>query len=338
MKKLVVASFVIVMVAFLTGQAIATKPGELWNPNGFPSGEHFNLNIIGKNDSFTCPVQKYYSRVTTCVIAHNFVHQDTLVKTCPGDGDSCVLTTIPIYGKVIFVPESGEGIEIYMQSGKKGGNPKNRTLPTDTLQVIDPCAVFDGDGAVLQLPPNEGGYDVYARALATPTGEPSMIVTPALFAAEDEEGQALYFLGRVTDSGFAKVNKEFTRQKGKSVAVPITDLFTWSGIVFYLDEEEGYSACEVCAVDEEPDGTIDWYYEPTEGVCIDGGTKITVYCREYSAAWIFSIADFVEYLWDVNNKGLKLLQVRFYPVGAETEEAPSRLNTLTTKWGEIKAK
>ena len=26
-----------------------------------------------------------------------------------------------------------------------------------------------------------------------------------------------------------------------------------------------------------------------------------------------NVADFVEYLWEVNNQGVKLLQVRFYP-------------------------
>jgi len=64
--------------------AYATKPAEDVNPNGFPNGEHYNLNIIGKKDRFTCPEQEY----------------DEF-------GD-------PIYGNVVFVPQNGEGIEIFM--------------------------------------------------------------------------------------------------------------------------------------------------------------------------------------------------------------------------------
>ena len=345
MKKLVVACFVIVMVASLTGQAIATKPGNDVNPNGFPSGKHFNLNIIAKKPGFTCPEQKY--EVTVCTHPDGLgglLHLGEIVTegNCPG-GDKCV----KVYGKVIFVPETGQGIEIYMQSGKKGGSPKNRTLPADTLQVIDPCAT-DGTPAVLQLPPEEEGYHVYARALATPTetptGDPSMTVTPALSMAEDENGDDLFYLGLVTNDGFAKDNETFTRKKGKSVAVPITDLFLWSGTVCYLvePEEGGYVSTLVCGIDDDGDGFIDRYVlpdfvaDPVDG-CLDG-VPTTVYCREYSDEWVFNIADFVDYLWDVNNNGLKLLQIRFYPVDPEPEPAPSRINTLTTKWGQIKTR
>jgi hypothetical protein len=39
----------------------------------------------------------------------------------------------------------------------------------------------------------------------------------------------------------------------------------------------------------------------------------TVYCNEYVDEWVFNIGDFVEYLWNLDNNGVKLLQVRFYP-------------------------
>jgi hypothetical protein len=41
---------------------------------------------------------------------------------------------------------------------------------------------------------------------------------------------------------------------------------------------------------------------------------VTALCRSYTNYWVFNIADFVEYLWQLDNNGLKLLQVRFYPV------------------------
>jgi hypothetical protein len=319
MKKLIAASFLVIMVAFSTGQVLATKPGEDVNPNGFPSGEHFNLNIIGKKDSFACPEQEY--------------DQET--------GE-------PIYGNVIFVPELGPKngdppIEILMQSGKHNGKGSKNTALPDVLQVIDPCtAAFDGDAAVLQLPKNEGGYRVYARALAKPTDNPDMTITPGLVAVEDEYENDLVYLGLVTDNGFETPYEIFTRKKGKSRAVDITGLFLWSGIVYYLSPPaDGYQYEQwVCGIDTDGDGVIDEYViDDTKG------TPILTYANAYTDEWVFSIGDFVEYLWDVNNNGLKLLQIRFYPNnGGAVSQAPGRPQTpdlkntnLTTTWGDIKS-
>ena len=181
--------------------AYATKPGEDVNPNGFPSGPHYNLNIHGKKAEFTCPEQKYYMEISVCpgdVCGEYVVGQ--LVETCP-DGFTCSETSDPIYGNSIFIPENGDGIQIYMQSGKVGGKGnKAATLPQNELWAIDPCAGFDRNGATIQLPPGE--YDVYARALAKPTDNPYMTVSPELAAAEDEYGSDLVYLGLLTETGY----------------------------------------------------------------------------------------------------------------------------------------
>ena len=334
MKKLIVASFLItIMAALLTGQVFATKPGEDVNPNGFPSGPHFNLNIIGKKDSFTCPEQEYD----------------------PETGE-------PIYGNVIFVPElgpeNGIPIEILMQSGKQGGKgSKNTTLP-DVLQVIDPCtAAFDGDEAVLQLPKSDAGYRVYARALAKPTDNPDIKITPELVAVEDEYGNDLVYLGLVTDNGFQTPEGQdymtFTRGKGKSRAVDITGLFLWTGTVCYLSEPDVYQGTmDLCCIDlsDPPDGIYDvceprdWITYPDTG-CDPAYDPVTAYCTAYTDEWVFNIGDFVEYLWNADNNGVKLLQVRFYPnTGGVVSQAPGRPQTLdlrntnlTTTWGDIKS-
>ena len=49
-----------------------------------------------------------------------------------------------------------------------------------------------------------------------------------------------------------------------------------------------------------------------DGVCLTG-TPTDTFCKSFAAEWVFSIADFVRYLWGAENRGLKLLQVRFYP-------------------------
>ena len=327
MSKLSFKMFLIVfIIAFLAAPVLATKPGEDVNPNGFPSGEHYNLNIHGKKAEFTCPDQEYYLRVLTCNCgAHE---EGDLVEECD-PLDTCAQTDIPIYGNSIFVPEDGQGIEIYMQSGKAGGKGKKaEALPQNELWAIDPCAVFDGDAAIIQLPPGE--YDVYARALAKPTDNPDITITPELIGAEDEYGNDLICLGLVTENGFETPTETFTRKKGKSKAIPITGLFNWTGTVCYFEEPEGWigDLTTYCCYDYELDGIWDYccfdedtntIYEESEcsgdlsgfveGVC----TEVETYCNEYTDEWVFNIGDFVNYLWNADNKGVKLLQVRFYP-------------------------
>jgi hypothetical protein len=318
--------FAILVLCF--NSAYATKPGEYVNPNGFPSGQHYNLNIHGKKAEFNCPEQQYYMEITGCLddICGEY-EEGQLVENCP-DGFTCIETSVPIYGNSIFVPENGKGIQIYMQSGKVGGKGKKaEALPQNELWAIDPCAGFDGDGAVIQLPPGE--YDVYARALATPTDNPNMTVTPELFAAEDEHGNDLVYLGLLTGDGFQTLKDTFTRRGGKSTAIPITGLFNWTGMVCYTELPEGYTGAETthCCNDYDSDGIYDYCcsdengnlsYEQEEcsgdlsGFVVGECTEIQTYCNEHTDAWIFNIADFVNYLWNTDNNGLKLLQVRFY--------------------------
>lgn len=284
-KQVVIVSTVASLVLWLAGSCWATAPGQEVNPNGFPSGEHFNLNIIGKKEGFVPPVQEY----------------DEF-------GD-------PIYGNVVFVPQDGQGIELYMQSGKG-----RKIAGVTELQVIDNAAGFDGDGAVLQLPNNSAGYRVYARALATPTDNPWMTISPSLVAVEDDAGNDLLYLGLVTDNGFESADGvTLTRTKGKSTAVNITGLFEWTGDVCYFTQPDGTSTqTQKCCLDGDLDGIYDVCEEP---VVVDGIVScssiefdlLDLFCVSYADEWVFNIGDFVEYLWSMDNNGSKLIQIRFYP-------------------------
>ncbi|MBW1990486.1 MAG: hypothetical protein JRI97_13225 [Deltaproteobacteria bacterium] len=75
---------------------------------------------------------------------------------------------------------------------------------------------------------------------------------------------------------FDLTSKNLVRDRGKSKAEDITGLFLWTGDVCY-DE------------------------------------FMTLDCEHYESEWVFNIGDFVEYMWNYDNSGLKLLQVRFYP-------------------------
>ncbi len=70
--------------------------------------------------------------------------------------------------------------------------------------------------------------------------------------------------------------KDTTREKGKPKSVNINELFYVDVILSILDEE---------------------------------GNIVTV---EYKDFWVFDIDELIEYYWEYDNDGLKLLQVRFY--------------------------
>jgi len=255
------------------------------NPNGFPSGEHYNLNIIGKKDSFACPGPEFdeYGNLS--------------------------------YGNVVYVPEYGAS-EIFIESGK--GKAAASVLK---LQATDPCSGFDGDGAVLQLPKNTNGYRVYARALGKPTDSPSSSLAGQLVMVQDEAGNDLLYLGLVTDGGFESPYNSFTRTKGKSRATDISGMFQWTGSVCYLSEPaDGYQeSLNYCCIDADLNGRPEDCVAPVIDsftgleTCDAGFYDQTVYCKEYESEWVFNIAELVTYLWQGNNDGVKLLQVRFYP-------------------------
>jgi len=79
-------------------------------------------------------------------------------------------------------------------------------------------------------------------------------------------------------------NVDMTRTKGKASTAEISKLFYYSGCVSY-----------------DPDGTA--------------GTG-DEYQTCYTDEWVFDVDGFNDYWWDIDNKGLKRLEVRFYPVQA----------------------
>ncbi len=326
-KTFKVSIVTIALVAFIASSAMATKPGNDINPNGFPSGFHYTLNIHAKNESFVCD----YAR-------------DELDQ----------ITT----GNVINVPDYLTGAEIKMLSGKG----KKSEQFTD-LAVIDPCAGFPADRnltdkpyAMLQLPKNEFGYNVFARPLGKPSKDPvvrNITLIPELSSVLMEETDAdgnlildeygepvttdLLYLGLVTDRGFQTDTMTLERRKGKSTGVPLTGLFLWSGDVCYFDSTSYCDGdCEVrdvcCATEiEMVDGVYGVRYLNCEDaiqdpfftdmitcreVDINSGeiplSLITVDCKTYEDYWVFNIADLVEYLWNVDSN-VKQFNVRFYP-------------------------
>lgn len=273
-----VSALLVCTLALWASTAMAGKPSQdnVFNGNGFPSGPHYNMNIIAKKADFTCHEQEYYLLCPD---------QQTLVKDCsecPGyDGTTnCTVTDIPIYGGVIFVPQEpgNDKITILMESGKKGpkGNPD-----ATTLEVTDWCTeTFDGDGASFRLPKNDQGYAVYARVTGDPKQNPQYSFTnPRLKYVMDESGNDLLLLGFVTNSVFDSNGEQLPSRydssgkgKGAQKAVDVSPLFMWSGTICYIGDnyldycgdvngngviDEGEVVCaeyDYCCLDTDGDG------------------------------------------------------------------------------------
>jgi hypothetical protein len=333
MKKVIKSTLMVIAIWAFALTAHAAKPVDSQGVpfgNGFPSGKHYNLNIIGKKDNFYCP---------------------------PPEFDPVTLEQI--YGNVVFIPrvQDSDPITILMESGKKG--PKGAQNITE-LQVTDWCTESfpdynesNGDPGVLRLPKNDNGYAVYARITGKPgeDGEPTATIHPELYYVEDEAGNDLILLGLVDRDGTATFSSDGMTllrtstdpsKKGKGVqkATNITALFEWTGEVCYVQsdsdiyclDEFGVNTCttlSLCCVDQDTDNIFERCDLLTDvGVLVDGTTlqcpEFDVYgdlyipvdaqCKSYDNEWVFNIADFVGYLWNLDTTGSYVIQVRFYPL------------------------
>jgi hypothetical protein len=364
-RTFAVSLFVIAVLALMVGRATAGKPstGGVFNGNGFPSGPHYNLNILAKWCDFLCPPapEVYWLKVVKDINEDGDI--DQLVEVCD-EGDECVKTNKLIYGGVVFIPREPcddapewDDITILMESGTKGPKRKADTN-TMVLQVTDWCTEsFGDDSAVVQLPADPDGYAVYARITGKPgedQDDHTINISPSLSYVEDEAGNDLILLGFVRGAQvFNSLGEELPLRRtddsknGKGVrkATNITPLFQWTGEVCYIDYEyycpdedldgtpDDCTQESFCCVDM--DGSGDDVYEhcdllsevgplecpaqyEEEGVFYDY-VPVETWCRQYTNHWIFNIADFVGYLWDITSNGAYHVQVRFYPLPLNTK-------------------
>lgn len=265
--------------------ASAVKPGKSVNPNGFPSGTHHSLNLIGKKAGFTCPAAE----------EHDLSDRN-----------------------VIFVPENGREIKIYMQSG----NGK-QFEDIDQLQVTDWCA-SDG-GATLQLPKHDAGYGVYIRAVAAHNNDPENDpyignIMAQISMAQDESGSQLIYLGEIEGGRIKTYDGRIVRHKGNSRAVEITDMFLFAGSICTIYSETEMTA-NLCCFGKNAIGLYDYCLDADEmGGCEDlrDGLGVPVYgdCVEFTEndrMWMFNLEEIVNLLWQFDNNGVKTTQIRFYP-------------------------
>ncbi len=271
--KAISIPLVLLACVFTLGNTHAGKPTKgadgPYIGNGFPSGPHFNLNIHGKADNFTCPDAKYVWTIDSETVPIDDgidVGDDIVASACP-DGYTCTQGD-QIFGNVINVPRDASDVKIYVESGRKG--PKTNQSAT-VLEVTDWCASVGGDTspASFRIPEDQDGYAVYARVTGKPVDGQyfevfgrELAVVEVECSAEDLandpncEGDATYdllLLGLVDDTGswinygngdgnFDRIDTNDGRGgKGVKNATDITGMFEFSGQVCYF--YEGDPAC-----------------------------------------------------------------------------------------------
>jgi hypothetical protein len=200
------------------------------------------------------------------------------------------------------------------------------------------------------------GETVYLSADAVvSTGDTRLANASSQGLSEDQGGDAidcsedtLVGLGLVskngvfkkTEFGLERFDTTLEKGKGKSKAIDITELFTWSGVI--CD-----ASLDTSGPEDVPDGVLTQIYDfpdLTEAIILtdisperadllwptdpnsnsfDGmisEEEFTAYLETHDACevkneeWIFTIADIVRYGLDYENNGTTLTQMRFYPV------------------------
>ena len=118
-------------------------------------------------------------------------------------------------------------------------------------------------------------------------------------------------------------------RRGKSKAVNVTEMFTYTGIAFdtSLDANlDGDLTMDdfLLIGDINLDGVVDALDDhDLDGSGVVDAVDFDLWLSfleseglylELNESWIFDIADLVVYGWDYENNGSKLVQVRYYPV------------------------
>lgn len=275
------------------------SPDVITRSNGFPSGEHYNLNIHGMKEGATCDATPggnsvfidLYGDATIQYVTNRKSSVEELIAL-----DPCGLNNDPAK---VQLPYEREGFYVFGRILAKPNNGKNVAISSIILgqnQVIDACNdTVEGIDGFPEYTDCAGDYDlgvIVGTNIYTPVGPET----------------------------YQRFVPEVTKGKGRSTATDITRLFTYTGWVYD-------ARLDINGPEGVPDSVIDLYDVPAS---YDGDLDIDdadfLLWQQAMAAldppmawyfdneWILNIADLVVTEQGLVNDGTKLLQVRFYPV------------------------
>jgi len=330
-KRLLVGITVLIIIALTVGAsaALAAKPDGsnetkdvIAKSNGFPSGEHYNLNIHGKNADYVGDptpggksvfILEYntedYPTSTIQYVQNKKASLDTLTVLDPlaepFDDDPAK----------VQIPYEAKGYYVFGRILAKPNNGKEKLASNIILypnEVVEACNDTD---------PENPEFPDYTECPDDPLLALGLIVGPNLYDATPEE--------------YVRFDSAVTKGRGKSKATDITKLFTYTGWV--LDETLDTSGDGAIGIDDIP---VADYGEMmpgenkdynNDGIENDADVEAWLLDMElegkawyFENEWILNIADLVITEQGLENDGTKLIQIRFYPVDSTvfTPETP----------------
>jgi hypothetical protein len=332
-RRIVLVVTALTLVALLVGATavMAAKPQKSGSgkdvialSNGFPSGQHFNLNIHGKDpETFVCDETSggksvfvaEYGASTIQYVSNKkaSVYDLTVLDPCAMPdpyGDGLAKVQLPYKVMVDGTPTPAGGYYVF---ARILGKPNNGKLEPASNIILYPNTVVEAC--------NDPGDPDFGNYTACSDSELllGLIVGENLYVP-DPENQELYRFEDPTAKG-----------KGKSKAVDITRLFVYTGWVVdaTLDaNEDGIIDINDVPVadygdailgenrDYNNDGSVD--EADVEAWLTDMAALDPPMAWYFANEWIFNIADLVITEQGLMNDGTKLVQIRFYPVATTT--------------------
>jgi hypothetical protein len=333
-KRIVLVVTALTVVALLVGASavIAAKPQKSGSgkdvialSNGFPSGQHFNLNIHGKDpETFVCDATPggksvfvaEYGASTLQYVSNKkaSVYDLTVLDPCAMPdpyGDGVAKVQLPYKVMVDDTPTPAGGYYVFVRIL---GKPNNGKTETSSNIILYPNTVVEAC--------NDPGDPDFGNYTACSDSELLMglIVGENLYVPDPDEQVLRRFEDPIPTKG-----------RGKSRGVNITRLFIYTGWV--VDATLDANDDEVIDINDVPvadygeampganrdynnDGVED--EADVEAWLTDMAALAEPMAWYFANEWIFNIADLVITEQGLMNDGTKLVQIRFYPVVTTT--------------------